>query len=284
MISRSVEFERFLEANYPSAYLKISSKDVKDDVYFTIYSEFEARFRKWQSIPEWIKDFYKDTLPAEILSGNITVDDFIENLEYVYFRSPDGDLTKIRSNNYRNVVYIEEKLRDVYNEKVALGYSRFHAKKLAENAHIRSCMCALCRPLTKEERACWRATRKSDRHIVKQHFKTVAPEKMVFHSIKKYDMYVRKMQEEQDAKKKIEYFINAAKCKYEIFKYLPKVKNENVKRGLLRMFIIAKKQLGYRRMAEARGRIAKYVVAKKPKKKINNKAMADVLSQVYEAS
>ena len=99
-----------------------------------------------------------------------------------------------------------------------------------------------------------------------------------------YDMYVRKMQEEKDAKKKVEYFINAAKCKYEIFKYLPKVKNENVKRGLLRMFIIAKKQLGYRKMVEARGRIAKYVVAKKPKKKINNKAMADVLSQMHEAS
>ena len=284
MISKSVEFERFLEANYPSAYLKISSGEVKDDVYFAVYSEFEARFRKWQRIPSWIKDFYRDTLPPEILNGNITVDDFIENLEYVCFRSPDRDLTQIRSNNYRNVVYVEEKLSDVYKAKIALGYSHSHARKLAENAHVRKCMCALCRPLNNEERKIWRATRKSDRHIVKEHFKTVEPEKMVFHCIKKYDIYTRKMQEECNAKKKIEYFIMASKYKYDIFKYLQKVQNRKIRKGLMRMFIVAKKQLGYRRMAEARQGIAKYVVAQKPKKKINSKVMGDVLSQIREAS
>lgn len=284
MISKYSDFERFLEANYPSAYLKISSEDVKEDVYFSIFSRYEARFRKWQKIPGWIKDFYRDAIPVDILNGNITVDDFVENLEYIFFRSPDRDVSKIRLNNYRNVVYVEEKIIERYKDKIALGYCPAHARKLAENSYIRHCMCALCRPLTDDERKIWRKTRKSDIHIVKEHFKKNEPEKMVFHSIKKYDIYMRKMLEERNTKKKLEYLLEAAKYKYEIFKYLPRVNNVKVKKGLLRMYVVAKKQLGHKRMAEARKRIAEYVTIRRPVKKINEKVWADAMTQMNKAS
>ena len=284
MIGKSIEFERFLEANYPSAYLKISSEDVKEDIYFTIYSKYEVRFRKWQNVPKWIKDFYRDAIPVDILNGNISVSDFVENFENVFYKNSGKDFAKIYSNNCCNLVYIEEKIIERYKDKIALGYCPEHARKMAENSYIRHCMCSLCRTLTEEERKIWRKTRKSDIHIVKEHFKKNEPEKRVFHSIKKYDIYMRKMHEESNTKKKLEYLLEAAKYKYEIFKYLPKVHNKKVKKGLLRMYVVAKKQLGHKRMADARKRIAQYVILRKPLRKINEKVVVDTLKQMNKAS
>ena len=280
MISKSVDFERFLEVCYPDAYLRISSENVKDDVYSAIFSEYEIRFKKWQAVPQWIKDFYKDVLPSDVMNGNITIDDFIENVEYVCLISPDRDFSKIRANNFRDVVYIEESQRDEYQEKVELGYSSEHARKLIENKHTRDCLCHLCRPLTTEERKIWRKSRKNDRHIILESYKKDQPHKMVYHSIRQYDMCIRKMREEKSAKKKIEYLLKATKHKYEIMKYLPKVENKKLKRVLMRMYIVAKKELGFKKMREEQRKIAKYVVVRPPKKKVNKKAMAEMLNQV----
>ena len=88
------------------------------------------------------------------------------------------------------------------------------------------------------------------------------------------------MRKEKSAKKKMEYFIRAAKHKYEILKYLPRIENKILKRGLMRMYIVAKKELGFKRMKEERKKIAKYVAAKPPKSRVNTKGMADVLGQI----
>ncbi len=280
MIGKSIDFERFCEVNYPDAYRKITSENVKEDVYYTIFSDYEVRFKKWQSIPQWIKDFYRDAIPYEVLNGNITVDDFIETLEYVYLRSPDRDITKLNANNFYNIAYLEEGRKEAYEEKVELGYSSEHARKLIENKHTRDCLCHLCRPLTTEERKIWRKSRKSDRHIILESYKKDQPHKMVYHSIRQYDMCIRKMREEKSAKKKIEYLLKATKHKYEIMKYLPKVENKELKRGLMRMYIVAKKELGAKRMNVERRKISKYVAARPPKKKVNKKAMAEMLNQV----
>jgi hypothetical protein len=61
---------------------------------------------------------------------------------------------------------------------------------------------------------------------------------------------------------------------------LPRVENKELKRGLMRMYVVAKKELGFKKMREEQRKIAKYVVVKPPKKKVNKKAMAEMLNQV----
>lgn len=277
MISKSDDFERFLEAHYPDAYLRITSDNVKEDVYRTIFSEYESRFNKWKNVPQWIRDLYRDTLPVEILNGNIPVDDFVENIKCTYSPISSIELAGFDRNDYNNLLYVEN--RD-FDDKTARGYSAEHVRKLLENKHIRDCMCKLCRPLTAEERKIWRESRKRDRHIITESFKKDQPHKMVYHSIKQYDACIRQMRKEKSAKKKMEYFIRAAKHKYEILKYLPRIENKILKRGLMRMYIVAKKELGFKRMKEERKKIAKYVAAKPPKSRVNTKGMADVLGQI----
>lgn len=282
MISKSADFEHFMEVHFPDAYRRLTSEDVKEDVYVAIFSEYEARFKKWQSVPQWIKDFYRDVLPPEVLNGNITVDDFVENLEYVYLRSPDNDIASIRSNNFRNVLYVENMKKEEYEDKISKGYSTKHAIQLVENKHVRDCLCAAChnRKMTEEERKIWHDSRKRDIHIIEESFRKDQPEKMAYHSIKQYDINMRKMRKEKLAKKKVEYFLKAMKCKYEIFKHLSCVKDKKLRRGLMRMYIVSRDNLGYKRMSEERKKIAKYVVAKPPKKRVNKKAMADVMAQL----
>ena len=284
MISKSVDFERFLEVNYPDAYRKVASEDVKEDVYYAIFSEYEVRYKKWLSIPQWIKDIYRDALPPDLMNGNVTVKDFVANLEYVYFSDPSPDYTKVSSGNFQMVVYSEERRRAEYQEKVSLGYSSEHAKILVENKHTRACLCNLCRPLTDGERKIWRESRKKDRHAIMESFKKDQPHKMVYHSIRQYDACIRKMREETSAKKKMELFLKAMKHKYEIMKYLPRVENKELKRGLMRMYIVAKKELGFKRMKEEQKKIAKYVVAKAPKKGVNPKAIDDVMGQLKDGN
>ena len=62
MASKSSDFNRFLEANYPDDWLRFSQPDVKDDVVFSIISRYEKKYEIWKRIPEWIKSFYADIL------------------------------------------------------------------------------------------------------------------------------------------------------------------------------------------------------------------------------
>ena len=62
MASVSSDFERFLKANFPDDYRKVTDPDVKDDVLNAILSRREEDYKVWCRIPEWIKNEYADNL------------------------------------------------------------------------------------------------------------------------------------------------------------------------------------------------------------------------------
>ncbi len=81
MAKISSDFERFLKANFPDEFLRITADGVKDDVVETILRRREDDYRIWCNIPEWIKNEYRDNLPDEVLNGNVSVRQFVQNEE-----------------------------------------------------------------------------------------------------------------------------------------------------------------------------------------------------------
>ena len=75
------DFLRFLKANFPDDYRKVSVKDVKDDVFNSVWSRREEDYKIWCRIPEWIKNQYRDDLPDEVWNGNLTVRELIKEEE-----------------------------------------------------------------------------------------------------------------------------------------------------------------------------------------------------------
>ena len=65
MASKSSDFNRFLEANYPDDWLRFSKPDVKDDVVFAIVSRYEKKYEIWKRIPEWIKKMDEQEIEDE---------------------------------------------------------------------------------------------------------------------------------------------------------------------------------------------------------------------------
>ena len=81
MAKISSDFERFLKANFPDEFLRITADGVKDDVVETILRRREDDYKIWCNIPEWIKNEYRDNLPDEVLNGNVSVRQFVQNEE-----------------------------------------------------------------------------------------------------------------------------------------------------------------------------------------------------------
>ena len=151
----SDDFVRFLKINFPDDYRKVTVDDVKDDVVNSILLKYEKKYRIWLSIPEWIKNEYRDDLPDDVLNGNTTVREFINEEE-------EKKLDREQEN---------EKLGSFGLSLVALGYTVECAKTLAENREKRrALMCKGC-ALTDEEKEIIRQTREVDKEAILRDWK-----------------------------------------------------------------------------------------------------------------
>jgi hypothetical protein len=77
MAKVSGDFERFLKANFPDDFLKVTRTDVPEDVIETIVRRREDDYKIWCNVPEWIKNEYNDNLPDEVFNGNVSVQQFV---------------------------------------------------------------------------------------------------------------------------------------------------------------------------------------------------------------
>ena len=170
MASVSSDFERFLKANFPDDYRKVIDPDVKEDVINAIMSRRADDYKIWCKIPEWIKNEYADNLPDEVLNGNKTVIQFINEEEK------------------HNKIQEEEnkKLMNYSVSLLAAGYAVETVSMMAQNRSLREELLLLAGvgPLTPEMKEKWRATRESDRHLILKDWKENQPEKYFMHVVK----------------------------------------------------------------------------------------------------
>ncbi len=166
----SSDFVRFLYANYPDDYRKATASNVPEDVLTAIISRHASHYSIWNSIPEWVKDRYRDILPKEVLNGNIVVKEFIKQEE-------------------KNVKQEEKETAELLDFSVsllALGYTAESVKTLGANRLLREQLLKAAKngTLTDEQRAQWLLSRQSDRDTILQDWQTNQPEKYLVHLIK----------------------------------------------------------------------------------------------------
>ncbi len=173
------DFERFLYANYPDDYRRATADDVPDDVLNAILSKHERHYQIWRHIPEWIKNEYRDVIPAEVLNGNETVRDFVEEEQ-------------------QKLANDEKETQQLLNYSVtllALGYAAETVAVMVENRRQRDALLAAAQggPLSEEQMKLWLQTRESDQKAIQRDWKENHPEKIIVHLFKEIDREKRRM-------------------------------------------------------------------------------------------
>ena len=166
----SADFLRFLYANYPDDWRKVSVADVPEDVITAIKSKHARHYEIWKDIPEWIKSEYGDKLPKDVLNGNETTQHFVnEEIE---------KKEKKEQNTAETVSYAVDLL--------ALGYAVETVKVMAENRSIRDQILreADGGPLTKEQWERFHETHKKDFEAIENDWNKYQPEKRMLHLAK----------------------------------------------------------------------------------------------------
>ena len=164
------DFLRFLYANYPDDWRKVSVADVPEDVITAIKSKHARHYEIWKDIPEWIKSEYGDKLPKDVLNGNETTQHFVnEEIE---------KKEKKEQNTAETVSYAVDLL--------ALGYAVETVKVMAENRAIREQIFqeANGEPLTKEQWERIHKTHASDYAAIENDWDKYQPEKLMLHLAK----------------------------------------------------------------------------------------------------
>ncbi|MBR5598883.1 MAG: hypothetical protein IKW39_02455 [Alphaproteobacteria bacterium] len=214
----SDDFVRFLKINFPDDYRKVTVDDVKDDVVNSILLKYEKKYRIWLSIPEWIKNEYRDDLPDDVLNGNTTVREFINEEE-------EKKLDREQEN---------EKLGSFGLSLVAAGYTVECAKTLAENREKRrALMCKGC-ALTDDEKEIIRQTREVDKETILRDWKDNQNEKYFMHLLRDWSCCVRKSENTQDVKAQAGFDMKEASVKREFNILVNMLNDENFKRKLER--------------------------------------------------
>ncbi len=167
------DFERFLYANYPDDYRRATADDVPDDVINAILSKHEKHYQIWRNIPEWIKNEYRDVLPPDVLNGNETVRDFVEEEQ-------------------KKLANEEKETQQLLNYSVsllALGYAAETVAVMVENRRQREALLAAAHggALTDEQMKLWLQTRESDKQAIQKDWKENHVEKFIVHLFKEID-------------------------------------------------------------------------------------------------
>ena len=173
------DFERFLYANYPDDYRRATADDVPDDVINAILSKHEKHYQIWRRIPEWIKDEYRDIIPTEVLNGNETVRDFVEE-------------------EHQKLANEEKETQQLLNYSVsllALGYAAETVAIMVENRRQREALLAAAHggPLSDEQMKLWLQTRESDQKAIRKDWQENHTEKFIVHLFKEIDREKRRM-------------------------------------------------------------------------------------------
>ena len=173
------DFERFLYANYPDDYRRATADDVPDDVINAILSKHEKHYQIWRRIPEWIKDEYRDIIPTEVLNGNETVRDFVEE-------------------EHQKLANEEKETQQLLNYSVsllALGYAAETVAVMVENRRQREALLAAAHggPLSDEQMKLWLQTRESDQKAIRKDWQENHTEKFIVHLFKEIDREKRRM-------------------------------------------------------------------------------------------
>lgn len=179
MANSMSDFERFLYANYPDDYRRATADDVPDDVINAILSKHEKHYQIWRRIPEWIKDEYRDIIPTEVLNGNETVRDFVEE-------------------EHQKLANEEKETQQLLNYSVsllALGYAAETVAIMVENRRQREALLAAAHggPLSDEQMKLWLQTRESDQKAIRKDWQENHTEKFIVHLFKEIDREKRRM-------------------------------------------------------------------------------------------
>ncbi len=164
------DFIRFLKANYPDDFRKITSKDVTDDVINSILSRREEDYEIWCKIPEWVKSRYGDDLPDEVFNGNKSVKEFVHE---------ERELVKKEEEQTKELVSFGVGL-------LAAGYAVETVNQLVKNKEERARLSRRARggKLSKEEKEKYLATRLSDKAVLVKDWKENQPDKYFMYLVK----------------------------------------------------------------------------------------------------
>ncbi len=179
MANSMSDFERFLYANYPDDYRRATADDVPDDVINAILSKHEKHYQIWRRIPEWIKSEYRDVIPPEVLNGNETVRDFVEDEQ-------------------QKLANDEKETQQLLNYSVsllALGYAAETVAVMVENRRQRQELLAAAHggPLSDEQMKLWLQTRENDQKAIQKDWRDNHTEKFIVHLFKEIDREKRRM-------------------------------------------------------------------------------------------
>ena len=173
MATISQDFLRFLYANYPDDYRRASVDDVPEDVITAIMSKHARHYTIWKEIPEWIKNRYADRLPSDVLNGNETPQDLIN--QEVEKQAKEDEAMYDAAVGFTAVM-------------LAAGYASSTIELLQANKDLRAQLLAKAngekRKLTDEEFAKWLETRPQDVEAILDDWAKGQPEKYLFHLIK----------------------------------------------------------------------------------------------------
>ena len=164
------DFIRFLKANYPDDFRKITSEDVKDDVINSIMSRREGDYEIWCRIPEWVKARYGDDLPDEVFNGNKSVKEFVHEERQAKEEE-------------------ERQAKELVNYGVSLlavGYAVENVNQLVRNREERErIMCnAKGKALDKEMKEKYLALREKDKSVIIKDWKENQQEKYFVYLVK----------------------------------------------------------------------------------------------------
>ena len=119
MANKYEDFERFLKANFNSEWLRFTNEDAKEDTKNTIFANHQKGFNIYKRLSEtgMLKNDY---IPPEVLSGQLTVEEFFfrmqeyEGQNIVY---DNGLITAVRmkyAENLPNMVYTEDPIKQIF--------------------------------------------------------------------------------------------------------------------------------------------------------------------------
>ncbi len=233
-MSKMEEFDRFLQANFPDDYLKVSGEGVEEDVITSIYSKHEGHYKIWKMIPEWIKSFYGDDLPKEVFYGQEPWDRFIEYTEQKVLREIPYDVFKVNQIAYNTVMSSNENMK-YCSDTMEKGYSFEASLNLTYNHDKLDKLFKSGEYKTEEGRKKIREIRISSKNIIEQDWKEVQPHKYVFHEIKEYDRIKRRREKADSLLDKLKLTIEACKARRQVNIYMEKVKDEELKTKLQKL-------------------------------------------------
>ena len=239
MSSISADYERFLYANFPDEYRRITVKDVKEDVIQAIKSRLDDEYAIWCQIPEWIKNEYRDNLPDEVLNGNVAVKNFILKEEKE---------ASVIDNKKEEVD--DNSLTDYGLRLLALGYAAESVALLTQNRAERERLLrkANGRRLEGEDLRRWFATKESDCKIILKDWKENQQEKYFMRVVKEMSRTKGKKERANSENERIALEMKEASLNREFRRLAKQLENEEFRRKVINYLRLETQQAGLRHL------------------------------------